>query len=133
MVTVAISGYFNPIHKGHIEYIHLAKKLGDTLVVILNNDKQVKLKGSKPFMDIKERRIILEALRDVDVVIDSIDEDKSVCKTLKIVNPDIWASGGDRNQGNNPETPICKELGIKMVDNVGKKIQSSSELKEKFK
>lgn len=125
---VAVSGYFDPLHKGHIEYFRLAKKLGDELVVILNNDKQAVLKKGKSFMPLEERKIILESLKDVDNVFISIDEDLSVCKSLEILKPDIFAKGGDRFSNEIPETPICKKLGIKIIDGLGEKIQSSSNL-----
>lgn len=131
MKRVAISGYFDPIHVGHLELIHLAKQLGDKLIVILNNDAQAILKKGKPFMKQEERKKILKALRDVDEVFLSIDQDRTVCKSLEAVKPDIFAQGGDRNFGEVPETPICKEYNIEMVDGLGKKIQSSSELVSK--
>jgi len=122
------SGYFDPIHKGHIEYLKLAKKLGGKLIVILNNDKQAQLKKGKPFMELEERKTILESIKYVDEVFISIDEDKSVCKSLAKIKPYIFAKGGDRFGGEVPETQICKELGIKIIDGLGKKIQSSSAL-----
>ncbi len=132
MKTVAISGYFDPIHVGHIEYIKLAKELADKigakLVVILNNDKQVELKKGKPFMPLEERKIVLESIKYIDEVFVSIDEDKSVCKSLEAVKPDIFAKGGDRFSYEIPETKVCERLGIKIVDKLGKKIQSSSSL-----
>lgn len=128
MKIVAISGYFDPIHRGHIEYLKLAKKLGDKLIVILNNDKQITLKKGKPFMPLEDRKAILEAIKFVDEIFISIDEDKSVCESLRVVKPDIFAKGGDRFIEEIPEAKICRELGIKMIDRLGKKIQSSSEL-----
>lgn len=128
MKAVVVSGYFDPLHKGHIEYFRLARKLGDKLIVILNNDKQAELKKGKSFLPLEDRKIILEALEMVDEVFVSIDEDLSVCKSLEIINPDIFANGGDRFNGEIPETSICKGLGIEIIDGLGKKIQSSSEL-----
>ena len=128
MKTVAISGYFDPLHIGHIELIKLAKKLGDKLVVIVNNNSQAVLKKGKPFMKQEERMKIVQEIKDVDEVFLSIDQDTSVCKSLRAVNPDIFANGGDRHQGEVPETKICRELDIEMVDGLGKKIQSSSDL-----
>ncbi len=122
---VAVSGYFDPLHIGHIEYLELAKKLGDKLIVILNNDEQVKLKKGKPFMPLDERKKILEAIKYVDEVFVSIDNDLTVCKSLKAVKPDIFAKGGDRFKEEIPEAKICRELGIKIVDGLGEKIQSS--------
>jgi len=134
-VVVAVSGYFNPLHVGHLEMISKAKKLGDKLVVIVNNDKQVKLKGRVPFMSEGDRVKIIAALRDVDKVFLSIDDYKldngeiPVIKSLAKVHPDIFANGGDRhNITNVPEYPICSKLNIKMVDGLGKKIRASSEL-----
>ena len=126
-VLVAVSGYFNPLHIGHIEYLRAARLLGTKLVVIVNNDTQVKLKGSKLFMDEKERTEIVAELKPVDEVILAIDKDRSVCKTLEFLKPDIFANGGDRTNDNIPEVATCKKLGIKMVFGVGGgKVQSSS-------
>lgn len=126
-IKVAVSGYFNPLHVGHLEMIEKAKKLGDYLVVIVNNDKQVKLKGRVPFMNEKDRIKIIKALKDVDEVFLSIDKDKTVCKSLAKVKPDIFANGGDRKNLNDvPEYEICQKLKIKMVDGLGRKIRSSS-------
>jgi len=127
MKIVAISGYFNPIHSGHIHYIREAKKLGGNLIVILNSDKQVRLKGSTPFMNEIERRTILNSIRYVDGVLISVDKDLSVSKTLEFLKPDIFANGGDRKPNNIPEYDICKKLQIEMIFNVGgEKVQSSS-------
>ena len=102
-IVVAVSGYFNPVHIGHIKYIEEAKKLGKKLIVIVNTDKQVKLKGSSPFMNERERLEMIAALRFVDNVILAIDEDETVCKTLELIKPDIFANGGDRTKKNIPE------------------------------
>ena len=128
MKKIAISGYFDPIHVGHIEYINNAKKLGDWLIVIVNSNKQCQLKKGKHFMDEYDRMLILKNIKAVDEVFLSIDEDKSVCKSLVAVNPDVFANGGDRNNSEIPETKICKENNIKIVDGLGDKIRSSTEL-----
>lgn len=126
-VIVAVSGYFNPIHVGHLQLFKKAKALGDYLVVIVNNDRQVGLKGSVPFLSEADRVEIVGAIRWVDEAFLSIDKDRSVCASLRKVKPDIFANGGDRNQGNIPEDAVCEELGIRMVDNVGGgKLRSSS-------
>lgn len=131
---IITSGYFDPIHIGHIEYIKLAKELGGRLVVIINNDKQATLKKGKSFMPHTERKIIVGSLRFVDEIFDSIDEDKSVCKSIRAVaekykgHEIIFAKGGDRFSSEIPEAKVCRDLGIKIVDNLGKKIQSSSNL-----
>lgn len=129
-ITVAVSGYFNPLHVGHLEMMEKAKKLGDILVVIINNDHQVKLKGSVPFLNQTDRMKIVSAVKWVDKVFLSIDRDPSVCKSLAKVKPDIFAQGGDRKHGNIPtsETDVCRKLNIKRVDGLGKKIRSSSTL-----
>lgn len=126
MKIVAASGYFNPLHKGHVEYLERAKTLGDKLIVIVNNDFQVKLKGSKEFMDEQERLQIVRSLNCVDMAILSADTDPTVCKTLWLVRPDIFAKGGDRFTYEIPESKVCRELGIAIVDGLGDKIQSSS-------
>ena len=73
LTTVAVSGYFDPIHVGHLEYLQLAKKLGDNLIVIINNNLQAELKKGSTFMDEKDRMEIVAALRCVDEVFLSID------------------------------------------------------------
>jgi len=126
--TVAVSGYFDPIHIGHLEYFKLAKELGDKLIVIVNNNHQCVLKKGKPFMDEADRVEIVKALEIVDEVFLSIDEDKSVCASLDSVKPDIFANGGDRHVGEVPESSVCKKHGIEMADGLGQKIRSSSDL-----
>ena len=126
MKVVAVSGYFDPLHVGHLEYLELAAQLGDKLIVIVNNDEQAKLKKGCSFMEENDRVAIIKALKCVDEAFLSIDKEKSVCESIKAVRPDIFANGGDRTTGEVPETKVCKELGIKIVDNLGEKIRSSS-------
>jgi len=128
MRKIAISGYFDPIHVGHVEYINNAKKLGDWLVVIVNNNKQCALKKGKHFMDEKDRVLIVKNIKAVDEVFLSIDDDKTVCKSLKEVNPDVFANGGDRKNYEIPESIVCKENNIEIIDGLGDKIRSSSDL-----
>ena len=128
MKTVVVSGYFDPVHVGHLEYLKLAKDLGDKLIVIVNNNEQCVLKKGKPFMDDSDRLEIVKSLKMVDDVFLSIDKDKSVCKSLEILKPDIFANGGDRNTNEVPESIICKKYNIKMIDGLGNKIRSSSDL-----
>ena len=130
---IIVSGYFNPLHRGHIEYFHKAKKIGDFLVVIVNNDYQRSLKKSKEFMNEEERSIILKELKVVDDVIISIDSDRTVIKSIKYIFENysnnyeiIFANGGDQKNNKIPEKKICEDLGIKLVDSLGNKIQSSS-------
>jgi len=129
---VITSGFFNPIHIGHINLIRKAKQLGDFLVVIVNNDEQVKLKGSIPFMAEQERIEIIKALRYADDVVLSIDKDGSVIESLKMVaklypGKLFFAKGGDRNVNNIPEKKVCEEFNIEVINGVGgDKVQSSS-------
>ena len=133
-IIVMVSGGFDPIHIGHIRYFQAAKKLGDKLVVVINNDHWYKVKGRPVFMPDKERKEIIEAIGCVDKVILSGHKkgtkDISVCEEIKKIKPNIFANGGDRFSHNIPEYKLCKELGIKMVFNVGHggKVRSSSEL-----
>jgi rfaE bifunctional protein nucleotidyltransferase chain/domain len=131
-VVVVTSGHFNPLHKGHVEYLELAKKLGDKLIVIVNNDKQAMLKTGSIFMNEQDRMAIIKALRCVDEVFLSIDEDRTVCESLRALKPDIFAKGGDRNAGEIPEGKVCEELGIKIIDGLGAKVENSSRLRELF-
>ena len=128
MKIIATSGYFDPLHVGHIECLELARELGDKLIVIVNNDLQTKLKKGKSFMDEKDRMRIISALKCVDEVFLSIDKNKTQCKTLEYLKPHIFAKGGDRRVDEIPESKVCKELGIQIVDGLGKKIRSSSKL-----
>tara|TARA_B100000965_G_scaffold243438_1_gene204289 strand:+ start:1751 stop:2176 length:426 start_codon:yes stop_codon:yes gene_type:complete len=127
-VVVAVSGYFDPIHVGHLEYFQLASKLGDKLIVIVNNNHQAKLKKGEFFIHEKDRIQIVAALRCVDEVFLSIDTDSSVCKSLEAVKPNIFANGGDRSLDEVPETAVMKKYDIKLVDGLGDKIRSSSDL-----
>lgn len=126
--SVAVSGYFDPIHVGHLEYLEFAKKLGNKLIVIVNNNHQCVLKKGKPFMDELDRVRIVKSLEMVDDVFLSIDTDKSVCKSLEEIKPDVFANGGDRATSEVPESAICRKYNIKMVDGLGDKIRSSSSL-----
>ena len=128
MRTVAISGYFDPIHVGHLEYIIEAKKLGDKLIVIINNNHQCVLKKGKPFMDENDRVTIVSSIKYVDVVFLSIDKDKTVCKSLEKIKPTIFANGGDRKNYEIPESVICNKYNIEIIDGLGEKIRSSSDL-----
>ena len=131
--VVIVSGYFNPIHKGHIEYFNNAKLLADKLFVIVNNDHQRILKGSKEFQLEQERVFIVSNIKPVDHCILSIDQDRTVRRTIEKIALDfglkyelIFANGGDQNNDTIPERPICDQMGIVLVDGLGNKIQSSS-------
>ena len=126
MKIICVSGYFDPFHVGHLEYLEKSKKLGDYLFVIVNNDEQAKMKKGKSFMPEKERLKIIRSLKCVDSAIIAVDKDRTVCESLRIVCPDIFTNGGDQNNNTIPEISVCKELGIDLVDGMGEKIQSSS-------
>ena len=130
---IIVSGYFNPIHVGHIEYFKAAKKHAEYLFVIVNNDLQRELKGSKEFMKEKERLLIVESISLTDKVFLSIDHDKTVSKTIEMISKKYsdeyecyFGNGGDQNNESIPESKICKQLKISLVDGLGDKIQSSS-------
>tara|TARA_A100001515_G_scaffold80084_1_gene63556 strand:- start:303 stop:719 length:417 start_codon:yes stop_codon:yes gene_type:complete len=133
MKAIIVSGYFNPIHKGHIDYFNQAKALADKLIVIVNNDYQRELKGSKPFQEAEERATIVSNIKAVDEVVISIDKNRSVSDTIRHISnlysknyTLIFANGGDQNNDTIPEARVCKRLGIELVDGLGEKIQSSS-------
>jgi cytidyltransferase-like protein len=135
---IIVSGYFNPIHKGHLEYFINAKAQGDLLFVIVNSDHQRILKGSKEFQKEDERLFIVRHIKEVDQAFLSIDQDRTVCKTLEYLHQQFgrefrlaFANGGDQTNQSIPETPICQELGIELIDGLGDKIQSSSWLLKK--
>ena len=136
--AIIVSGYFNPVHKGHLEYFNNAKLLADELFVIVNNDHQRELKGSKEFQKEDERMIIVSNIKAVDKAILSIDEDRTVCTTLQMIAEQFgsefelaFANGGDQNNDTIPERPICEKVGITLIDGLGDKIQSSSWLLNK--
>src|SRR3989344_6428793 len=137
---VMVSGGFDPVHIGHVRLFSEAKKLGDELVVVLNNDNWLRFKKGFVFMPEADRKEIIESFRAVDRVFITHHEpnttDITVCHTLELIRPDIFANGGDRKENVPvPEYEICRRLGIKMVFNVGEggKIRSSSELVKKAK
>ena len=136
--AIIVSGYFNPIHKGHLEYFQNAKKLADFLFVIVNSDHQRALKQSKEFQLEDERMLIVSSLKPVDKAILSIDTDRTVCETIASIAKDYgqeydlaFANGGDQNNTTIPERPICEKMGITLLDGLGDKIQSSSWLLKK--
>ncbi len=132
-IAVIVSGYFNPIHKGHLEYFEQAKSHGDELIVIVNSDYQRELKGSKKFQDENERMLIVSHLKLVNKTILAVDTDRTVQKTIIKIHTKygekyelVFANGGDQNNNTIPEKTICEKLGIKLLDGLGNKIQSSS-------
>jgi len=132
LTIVVASGYFDPLHVGHIEYLEKAKQLGDELVVIVNSDVQAKIKKGRAFMREEDRLKIVKSLKCVDKALISIDNNNSVCESLRLVKPHIFANGGDRKEEEIPEAEVCQELGIEMVDGLGEKIRSSSDYNKKL-
>ena len=131
--AVIVSGYFNPLHKGHLELFEKAKEVGDLLIVIVNNDKQREMKGSQFFQDQDERIKIIRALSIVDMEWISVDKDSTQNATLKLMVDKFYgsmklafANGGDQNNDTIPEAEICKMFDIELIDGLGDKIQSSS-------
>ena len=136
--AIIVSGYFNPIHKGHLEYFNNAKDLADELFVIVNSDLQRALKDSKEFQKEDERLFIVQNIKAVDTAIISIDKDRTVCATIAHLHKHYheayelgFANGGDQDNNSIPEAPICNQLGIQLIDGLGDKIQSSSWLLNK--
>ena len=136
--AVIVSGYFNPLHRGHLELFRRAKESSDKLWVIVNSDLQRELKGSKEFMDESERLEIIQAIRYVDYALISMDTDSTQCKTLETFSQMFgemyelyFANGGDQNNDTIPEREVCERVGIKLIDGLGDKIQSSSWLLNK--
>ena len=138
--AIIVSGYFNPLHKGHLELFEKAKASGDQLWVIVNSDLQRGLKGSKEFMLEDERLLLVSAIGIVDKAFISIDKDKTQCATLGDLADKYsgefelyFANGGDQNNNLIPEGPVCTENGIELLEGLGDKIQSSSWLLKKLK
>ena len=136
--AIVVSGYFNPIHKGHLEYFNNAKDLADELFVIVNSDLQRVLKESKEFQKEEERLFIVQNIKAVDKAFISVDKDRTVRASIRAIFEDYgneyqlgFANGGDQDNNSVPEAPICKELGIQLIDGLGDKIQSSSWLLNK--
>ena len=137
--AIIVSGYFNPIHKGHLEYFNDAKAMADKLFVIVNNDHQRELKGSKEFQNENERMTIVSNIKAVDKAILSIDTDRTVCATIKMIAEQFgdefelgFANGGDQNNDTIPEKPVCEQMNVALIDGLGDKIQSSSWLLKKL-
>ncbi len=136
---VMVSGGFDPVHIGHVRMFDEAKKLGDELVVVINNDNWLKLKKGYVFMPEHERKEIIQAFKSVDRVVLSSHKkntkDISISKDLRALRPHIFAKGGDRHRGNipTPEVAVCDEIGCKIINDVGHggKVQSSSDLVKK--
>ena len=129
--TVAVSGGFDPIHKGHVQMIREAAEYGNVIVILNSDEWLIRKKGYK-FMSFEERAYIAGSIKGVTVVSSVDDSNGTVCAALRRFKPDYFANGGDRYDTNTPEMAVCEELGIQMLWNVGGgKIQSSSDLVQK--
>ena len=131
--AIIVSGYFNPIHKGHLEYFNNAKALTGELFVIVYNDLQRGLKGAKEFQKEAERLLIMQNIKAVDKAFLSIDDDRTVYASIKQIFQQFYkeynfgfANGGDQDNNSISEDSVCKDCGIKLIDGLGKKIQSLS-------
>ena len=130
------SGYFDPMHRGHLELLNLSRAQGDALWVIVNTDAQAALKKGKAFIDQDTRLAVTSALRVVDRAVLAIDTDGSVCATLdKLITEvkalgceAVFCKGGDRNAGNIPEMAVLKKHGAMLIEGLGAKIDSSSRI-----
>ena len=128
MRKIAVSGGFDPIHIGHVRMIREASQFGD-VIVIVNSDSWLRRKKGYVFMPYEERAEILMSIKGITEVHVGIDDDDTVCESLRRIRPSAFANGGDRKKNNTPEMDTCNDLGIEMLWNVGgKKLQSSSDL-----
>lgn len=114
--TVCVSGYFDPLHVGHVSYLRNARLLGDRLVVILNHDGQ---RSAVPRLPLEDRRTMLEAIRYVDEVVVAVDEDAHVGETLRRLRPTIFAKGMHASA---VEAAVCGAEGIQIVEGVGSEL-----------
>jgi glycerol-3-phosphate cytidylyltransferase/D-beta-D-heptose 7-phosphate kinase/D-beta-D-heptose 1-phosphate adenosyltransferase len=137
MKRVIVSGYFNPLHGGHLDLIENGRKLGDYLIVIVNNDDQQLLKKGKIIVNVQNRARVMRTLRPVDEVIISIDKDPSVVETLKSIalkysdDELIFGNGGDRNSIKAiPETAVCNEYDIELVFGLAAIVDSSTRINQ---
>ena len=125
---IVVSGGFDPIHIGHLRMMKEAANHGK-LTVIINSDDWLKRKKGYIFMPFEERAEIISELTCVDKVVMAKDDDRTVCESLRELQPDIFANGGDRGANTTPESRLCKELGIELMYDVGGgKVRSSSKL-----
>lgn len=139
MKRIIVSGYFNPLHVGHLEMMENGRKLGDYLIVIVNNDQQQMLKKGKVIMPEQDRLRIVRALSLVDEVMLSVDSDPTVRESIRKIaekypgDEFVFGNGGDRNsQVAVPETEVCEEYGIEMVFDLAAQLDSSSRINQEL-
>ena len=129
--VIAVSGGFDPVHKGHVQMIEAASKIGPVLVIINSDDWLTRKKGYV-FMPWEERAYIIGNIKGVRWVTSVDDRDNTVCEAIRRMKPAAFANGGDRKENNTPEMDVCGELGIELLWNIGgEKVQSSSNLVNK--
>ena len=135
MKVVVVSCHLDPLHRGHVEHMRLAAKLGDCLIVIIGSDEQILRKYGNILQPLYRRveRLIRKAPFIVGVVV-SIDKDSTQVETLRLIKPDIFAKGGDRTIDNMPksEIDVCREIGCKIIYGVGDKINSSTAIRNRI-
>lgn len=131
---VVVSGYFTVLHIGHLRMFKAAKELGDKLIVIVNNDEQLKAKKGKVIVSALDRAELIRGFSCVDSVYIAVDKDETVCQTLEELSSlglSIFANGGDRTSDNVPEQETCAKLGIVMLYGIGgDKVDSSTRILE---
>lgn len=142
MNIMVVSGGFDPLHKGHLEYIHKAKEfIGEEgkLIAIVNRDVFLIKKKGYFLLDEETRLAVVSSLRDVDEAVLAVDEDLSVMETLRsiiLAHPSdkiYFGKGGDRNKGNIPETELCAYFNVQIIDTFGEKIDSSSSIVDRVR
>jgi cytidyltransferase-like protein len=128
-----VSGYFNPLHVGHLRMMEAARSLSGRLIVIVNNDAQQMMKKGRIIVPLADRLEIVLALRVTDEALAAVDDDASVKRTLRAIRekyPDtelVFANGGDRSSASNvSEAQLCEELGISLRFGIGGEEKSDS-------
>lgn len=124
-VAIILSGYFSPLHVGHLDMIEAGAEQADKLIVIVNNNQQQMAKKGKVIIDEQDRLRIVRALRAVDEAFIAIDDDRTVSASLRQIaeaNTDyhlVFANGGDRKPEFVPEAETCEACGIEMMFGLG--------------
>lgn len=126
-MRVAISGYFDPIHDGHLDHIEKAKALGDWLVVIVSTEEQCLTKHGWVWLSLEGKCRLLKKLGADEIVL-KVDTDGTSCETLRLIRPDIFAKGAEYDDSNTPEVEACREIGCKIVYGVGDRLNRSSDI-----